>query len=109
MTPVEELRAAATLIRETASKATPGGRATHPSAAGTGAVDVLANGTYIAQECTGPDAEWIALMSPDKAEPIAAWLERCAEDLADARHYVDEPVSCEHALTVARQILGRQP
>lgn len=43
------------------------------------------------------------------AEPIAAWLETCANDLADARHYVDEPNSCEHALDVARAVLGRTP
>lgn len=56
------------------------------------------------------------------AEPIAAWLEDAADDLGrveaylartepgdlfDPFDYVDEPDSCEHALAVARAILGR--
>ena len=40
------------------------------------------------------------------AESLAAWLETCANDLADARHYIDEPNSCEHAFAFARSILG---
>lgn len=59
------------------------------------------------------------------AEPIAAWLEGAADDLGgveaylartapgeisdlfDPFDYVNEPNSCEHALAVARAILGR--
>ena len=57
------------------------------------------------------------------AEPLAAWLKVAGDDLGGAEaylartvppgeifdpfDYVDEPNSCEHALAVARAILGR--
>ena len=117
MSPSETLRAAATKLRETASKATPGpwqigpefgDMVTSPEPNWNGNPTVIASD--LADGHPGFDwnnVAWVALMSPAVAEPLAAWLETCANDLADARHYIDEPNSCEHALAIARSILGR--
>jgi hypothetical protein len=47
------------------------------------------------------EAEWIALMHPGIAQPIAAWL----RDAADWRSEEDDTVD-EYALVVARAVLG---
>jgi hypothetical protein len=110
MSPTETLRAAATLLRDTASNATPGAReVAHLAGIGTCVrnPDLSFCVTVEHGWVQEGDAAWIALMHPGLAAPLAAWLETCANDLADARHYVDEPNSCEHALAVARSILGR--
>ncbi|WP_030506421.1 hypothetical protein [Microbispora rosea] len=87
--PVEELRAAANKLRETAKNATPGRwTSEHQSWAGDNAVlSYATNGHAVAvcgEEIAGADhpasadAAWIALMHPGLAEPLAAWLEESA-------------------------------
>ena len=112
------------LLRETASKATDGPWSASPvwspRSHATSAVYSRAHptGTHASEVIPSMratskrplvrpgDAAWIALASPALAEPLAVWLETCANDLADARHYIDEPNSCGHALAVARAITG---
>lgn len=48
------------------------------------------------------EAEWIALMHPGVAAPLAAWLRGFAEDIDDGLH----PLHLQHALAVARVIVG---
>jgi hypothetical protein len=130
MTPAEELRAAATKVRETASKATPGRwqsevlppneRFTRPAYWVTTEYDDSDGTTdVVVADCPWRegDAEWIALASPALAEPLAAWLEAVVgligqhPDLA-RRHVDDEPCNSPHchivhnALAVARAING---
>jgi hypothetical protein len=106
--PADELRAAATKLRETAADAAserwdalfPDVRAPHIKATNA----------------------WIRLMSPAVAEPLAAWLESAGNDLSGAEASVsrltdlgedfdpidlcDEPTSVRRALDLARTILG---
>lgn len=124
--PAETLRAAATLIRDTASNATPGPWEDTPDALWIGGqvwgYRILKDGNFPVGDGGAPDPAWIALMHPKVAEPLAAWLEHAARDLeaaefaaakwADAEQlkpsdYIDEPDSAARALAVARQILGR--
>lgn len=133
MTPAEELRAAATLLRETASKATPGpwqirdgnkvssniaARDEHMVIDGGGWTDGTRAVVYGA--ALTADAAWIALMSPAVAEHLFRWLYDAANDIAGAEvvgsklpdaadpiEYCDEPDSVRAALTFARSILGR--
>ncbi len=111
MTPADELRAAATLLRERAAKATSGPWADLPYLGG----DVYikeADGSYrfIAQTARHDDAFqpddacWIATMHPGLAEPLAAWLEVEAE-IADGNSDT-YPLACPESLGVARVILG---
>lgn len=107
LTPTETLRAAATLLRETASRTLGINRPWRYSPGKPSDSVRTESGWEIAYGDDPSNLRWIALASPTLAEPLAAWLETCASDLADARHYIDEPNSCEHALAVARTILGR--
>ena len=133
LSPVETLRAAAARLRALATNATPGpwerewAFSTHfvvPSTAGNVAAD---NVSRLKRHQRG-DAEWIALMHPGVAEPLADWLEREAEDLAwhiaawDHPHKDGSMVGCASgdpvrlaalteerfgkALAVARVLLG---
>jgi hypothetical protein len=145
-TPADELRSAATLLRETASKATPGpwerplntrhkhivtaakpdderGRYTdgRPEKVVVALIETWSNGAHVRRR-NGRDLEWIALMSPAVAEPLAAWLEEAAEDLTAATRAASdlarfgeefgavdlcsEPGSVRHALALANAILG---
>jgi hypothetical protein len=131
-TPADELRAAATLLRETASKATPGpwqirdgnnvssnvaARDEHMVIDGGGWTDGTKAVVYGA--ALTADAAWIALMSPAAAEPLAALLKGAADDLGGAEaylartapgevfdpfEYVDEPESVRAALAIARAV-----
>lgn len=130
--PADELRGAATKLRETAAEATPGGwqpevlppneQHKHPAFwvtteydDGDGTTDV------VVADCPWreADAAWIALASPALAEPIAAGLEAVIgligqhPDLA-RRHVDDEPCNSPHchivhnALVIARALNGGQ-
>lgn len=112
MSPAETLRAAATKLRETASNTTPGPWQTK----GVGdfgwlVVDADPAGRFSVEtednEHGRADAAWIALMSPQVAEPLAAWLEDEAEGMT-----IFDPSEHEHVfnypLALARSILGRQ-
>lgn len=108
VSPSEDLRAAMALLRETAGKAAREMPPPWRLEAGFSGEWLIGSATpHLIANARKPAAEWVVLMSPAVAESLAAWLETCANDLADARHYVDEPNSCEHALAFARAILGR--
>lgn len=116
MTPAEELRAAATKLREMASKATNSrkveygwsyvdredmkdpGEYTHITNTGFGGDDL------VAETVAWGDAAWIALMGPDKAELLAAWLE--AE--ADCQDAIAEDVGSQILARVLDAIAGRE-
>lgn len=111
--PTEELRAAARLLRETASKATPGPWKTKGFGDfGWLVVDADPAGRFSVEtednEHGRADAAWIALVSPAVADPLAAWLESVAHELSTA-HPDWHPYLTRHALPVARLILGRTP
>ncbi len=107
MTPAEELRAAAAKLREKAKAARPfpwrsAGTGdvvvdlppSHPDyATSKDCVTVLADGNI-------DDAEWVALMHPGLAEPLAALLEYLA---SQSERW---PVNLTAALGVARVING---
>lgn len=103
-TPAEELRAAATRLRETAAEACGG-----PWENGDddllwigGSVwgySVHKEGTFLAG-----DPAWIALVHPGLAEPLAEWLETEAH-MAEKRGNSAEGQTF-HALKVARVING---
>jgi hypothetical protein len=128
MTPVEELRAAAQKVREAASAVihlSPPWRS-EPAEDDQWRVMYGTPHLLAGLVATTPDygrmylADWIALMHPGLAEPIAAWLEGCATDLdraeaaaaawtnsetGDPLEYCDEPDSVRRALDLARAIL----
>ena len=113
LTPSETLLAAATLIRDTASKAAAG----HPAPwhIEPGSNDWWYVGTpaphLVTSATREPVAAWIALMSPDKAEPLAAWLELEAEIWpVSPAHTSTERIARRRraALTLARSILLTQ-
>jgi hypothetical protein len=110
-TPAEELRAAATKLRETAEKATPGpwGAPEHDSSVvawrvGPGGFDD--DFDYVIDQTLdrAEDADWIALAHPGLAEPLAEWLEMEAH-MAERRGLSAEG-NTFHALKVARAING---
>jgi hypothetical protein len=96
VTPAEELRAAATKLREMAAKVPPGPWATdrfwwktrseaipdqwmHSVLGGHGDVAMTSEVHDTPDSTTAADrVAWIALMGPDKAEPLAAWLDAAA-------------------------------
>lgn len=104
------LRAAAAILRRLAANATPG-----PWRNGVeiyGLADVTGpNGERVCQDgvdwpvVSAADAAWIAAMGPDKAEPLAGWLEREAERWENGWARVDMP----HAITFAQAILAATP
>jgi hypothetical protein len=128
VTAAETLRAAAAKLRETASKATAGPWTAQEVPdevyveimAGTEVAVAHAVCEHPAAPGTAADAEWIALMSPDKAEPIAVLLEAAARSREAAERsaafvsdesctitpeQIDTPATpC--ALAVARAVLG---
>src|SRR5690606_18081205 len=100
LTPTETLRTAATLLRETASR-TLGIHRPWRYSPGTPPYSARTESGWGSASGDAPsNLRWTALASPTLAAPLAAWLEPCAGVLADARHYIDEPNSCEHALAV---------
>jgi hypothetical protein len=121
MTPEATLKAAAAKLRETAAKATPGpwtaqevpDEAYVEIMAGTEVAVAHAVCEHAATWGAAADADWIALMSPALAEPLAAGLELTAEhwrperDLA--KHYPARHAMQQEALTAARTILGEAP
>ena len=113
MSPAEELRAAATLLRETASKATPGPWTVHTIAGigrtvndPEGSLSIPVGTSWVSAD----DGAWIALMSPAVAEPLAAVLDDQAATyevwLSRENHDVAERIVLR-ALVLARSILGR--
>lgn len=119
MTPAEELRAAAKLLRETAEQATPGpwgvesvasesiGVLSYPAHA-----FVATIGVRTADESVTADAAWIALVSPALAKPLAAWLDSRAQALDDLPSVADDLANrkgsnIRQALDIARVINGR--
>jgi hypothetical protein len=84
--PAEELRAAATKLRDMAAKATPGPWTVVKNIQqGTGS---HMQSTWFRGDRKRPvhpsqhdDYEWISLMGPDKAELLASWLDRAADSL----------------------------
>lgn len=116
MSPAEELREAARLMRERAQAASPGPweRYEHDLGDGTSYWDVAApshDRPGYAQYVTPPrndpkgaaDSAYIAGMHPLVALAVADWLDSCG---AKAEGVIDEPVSVEHALDVARAYLA---
>jgi hypothetical protein len=129
MTPAEELRAAATKLRETASKATPGPweirDGNKVSSNVVSREDMVIDGggwtdgtkAVVYGAALTADAVWIALASPALAEPLAAWLEGITArhnlspdfDDRDECIWCAEPWPCpdlRDALAVARAING---
>lgn len=112
MTPAEEMRAAATKLRETAKNAPRGpwefvqdlywdrDAIVSPEALGWDAL-VL----DVHNDSEGPAARWAALAHPGLAEPLAEWLEHLAEILDETKD-VHMRSNVQHALAVARIING---
>lgn len=98
-TPSDELRAAATLLRETARAATPGpwgvetvvrdsiGAYSYP-----GHSFVATIGDRTADEYVVRDAAWITLANPELAEPLADLLDSIADE--HERPPCDAPEAC---------------
>lgn len=103
-TPAEELRDAATKIRETAAKACDG---PWENAEGVLWIGGATWGYAVPKSeflPNGADPAWIALMHPGLAEPLAEWLEHEAY-LVEKRDLSAEG-NTFHALKVARAING---
>lgn len=99
MTAADELRQAAAKVREKGAALTDAG-----------AHRTWREG-WLAAHILREDEEWVALMSPALAEPLAAWLEDCAGQASamsgpDDFGICDEPGSVQAALKVARAING---
>lgn len=94
------LRRAAAKLRETAELALPAPWTVIPVPGDRG-YDVTAFpslSVYVAQDLSEYDAEWIALMGPALAEPLAEWLESVAAEGRASRR--------TGPMAVARAILG---
>jgi hypothetical protein len=114
----DTLRRAADLLRETAKNATPGPwgvERVHKDSYGiysySGHAFAATVGDLTADPCARADADWMAMVSPALAEPLAAWLEGCAGQAESMTHpddfaICDEPGSVQDALAVARALLG---
>lgn len=148
MTPADELRAAAAKLREMAGAATQGTWTATPmykTAEGCRCmsctddkpwawqIDVVdgpdSGDCFFPMHINRPDAAWIALMGPDKAEMIAVWLETEAECIGAAADVMDtmpklmnsvgaRPVETTMHVTIdtsgpalafARAVLGEKP
>jgi hypothetical protein len=113
MTPAEELRAAATTLRETAAKATEGPwkaspvwsprshcrSAVYSYAHRTGTAESIVVASGLKDRAGGiaepGNAVWIALAHPGLAEPLAAWLESAA--LLARTHKTDPAYEAENS------------
>jgi hypothetical protein len=119
MGPAETLRAAAAKVRETGAKATPGPW-TAQEVPDEVYVEIMA-GTEVAVAhavCEHPaapgaaaDAEWIALMSPALAGPLASRLDAAADayELLTTQYGIspeDAVAGVSASLAMARAILG---
>lgn len=110
-TPSDQLREAATQLRELAVEATEGPWNYDPAYGFGSTAEVVAeNGGWIVvrgDHAEDSNLRWIAAMSPAVAEPLAAWL----ESVALAREELDRPdlniLSEDSALTFARSLLTR--
>jgi hypothetical protein len=111
--PAAQLRAAAQLLRERATAATPGpwqARGDYSDAiysdTSEGIVDVIAGGKWGGEASVFDnehDATWIAMMHPGVGEPLAAWLDATAAYCTVSITY---PTHVVRALAVARALLG---
>lgn len=117
MTPADELRAAAAKLRERAKAATAGEWTVVRDDVGGGkfctgvwAQMGLVGGQYVTEEMHSreADAAWIALMGPDKAESLAAWLDEDAREIETVQDVVDINPNWP-ALVFARAVLGEKP
>lgn len=104
MTPAEELRAAATELRETAKRAHYQDDRWFVDVAGPVASTAWLGPSHDVLTATWPQAAWAALMHPKLAEPLAEWLEMEAH-MAEKRGLSAEG-NTFHALKVARAING---
>ena len=109
-TPAEELRAAATKLRNTAQRAHFEGERWFVDVAGPIASTAWLGPSHDVLTATWLQAAWVALMHPKLAEPLAAWLEALATGWQQsialypdgaATRFGDHP-----ALAVARAING---
>ncbi|WP_405149522.1 hypothetical protein OG589_14810 [Sphaerisporangium sp. NBC_01403] len=106
MSTVEELRAAAAKVRakaENAESASTGDLPWVPT--GTGDVITDEQSLTVVQDAGVFDAEWIALVHPGLAEPLALWLEAEAH-MCEVRPGNSAEGHTFHALKVARVING---
>lgn len=107
--PAEELRAAATLIRETESRTLGNGRPWR-HAPGRPSDSVRTESGYEIAYGDDPNSlRWIVLMSPDKAETLADWLDAEADTWPTTpAHTSTEPAARRRrsALALAHAILG---
>ncbi|MFD6656865.1 hypothetical protein ACFWEB_17195 [Streptomyces parvus] len=109
--PADQLHAAAELLREASSDATEGPwTADHPAERWGEMKDALLVGrgktlTTLNSEYNGHlNADYIALMHPGVGLAVARWLESwCGVDLSE---HGPMPEDAQHALAVARQLLG---
>ena len=109
LSPADLLRAAATRIRETAQRATPGPWEAVSEGATNGVAWINAGDIRHAFSMHGfpADAAHIALWSPPVALAVADWLDAFA-DLYESSRHRNRPVfgDYEQAAAVARLILG---
>jgi hypothetical protein len=127
VTPLEELREAATLVRERAQAATPGpwvhvGHGTDGAFMGCGYVITDAEGCE-GGDIAGPtgdlyprggysprdDMAWIASMHPGVGLALAAWLDELVRraEAMDSERIGVFPDGTNHTLAIARTFLGR--
>src|SRR5690606_41894992 len=106
LTPTETLRAAATLLRETASRTLGITRPWRYSPGKPSDSVRTESGWEVAYGDDPSNLRWIALASPTLAEPLSAWLETCASDLADAPHHIGVPNPCKTPPAGSRPTAG---
>lgn len=88
--PAEELRAAATQLRDTAARAAKEMPPPWGLEAGFNGEWLIGSATpHLVANARKPAADWIALMSPDKAESLADWLDATADEYE--REKCDDP------------------
>ncbi|MFI7644100.1 hypothetical protein [Nonomuraea sp. NPDC049400] len=90
----DELREAAAKLREKAENAPHGPwhwEGTYPQRISNAAAIVVAD-TFTGPEVPPYGAEWITLVSPELAEPLASWLEKAAKDFDDETY--EDAIEC---------------
>ncbi|MCF0086630.1 MULTISPECIES: hypothetical protein [unclassified Streptomyces] len=113
MSPSDELRSAATLIRLHADGVTSGPWKSEATVTHGHRVRTVDEASWIAwtgdygEEKSARDADWIALMHPGVGTALAELLDTAAEYVGDDA--VAHPTHLVRALAVARQINGGQP